>query len=159
MSEVTLPGDLAYTKTHEWVRVEGNVATIGITDHAQSQLTDIVFVDLPTVGKETKAGTSALVLESVKTVTDVYAPGNGTVSEVNSELMSPPPTPPIEGPPPPTIPTLVGHTPSPRPRGRGPVPPRPGQGWLFKVRLTEPIPAGALLKAEAYHALIESGTH
>lgn len=132
MSEVALPVDLAYTKTHEWVRVEGNVATVGITDHAQSQLTDIVFVDLPAVGKETKAGTSALVLESVKTVTDVYAPGNGMVSEVNSELKS--------------HPEWINQDPY-------------GKGWLFKVRLTEPIPAGALLKAEAYRALIESGTH
>ena len=77
MSEEQVPNELRYTKSHEWVKVEGDIATVGITDHAQAQLTDIVFVDLPAAGKVAVKGTSLLVLESVKTVADVNAPGNG----------------------------------------------------------------------------------
>ena len=79
MDASKIPEELRYTKSHEWVRVEGDTATVGITDHAQGQLTDIVFVDLPAAGKAVTAGNAALVLESVKTVADVYAPGDGTV--------------------------------------------------------------------------------
>ncbi len=132
MTETKVPEDLAYTKSHEWVRIEGDVATVGITDHAQSELTDIVFVDLPSVGKDTKAGTSALALESVKTVADVNAPGNGTVIEVNSELKN--------------HPEWINQDPY-------------GKGWLFKVRLKGPIPGETLLTAEAYRSLIASGTY
>ena len=77
METGTIPPDLRYTKTHEWLRIAGSTVTVGITDHAQSQLTDIVFVDLPAAGKVVAKGASALVLESVKTVADVYAPGPG----------------------------------------------------------------------------------
>ena len=83
MTDEKVPDDLRYTKSHEWVRVEGDVATVGITDHAQSELTDIVFVDPAAQGKSVAAGGSVLVLESVKTVADVYAPGPGTVTEVD----------------------------------------------------------------------------
>ena len=74
MSEEKVPNELRYTKSHEWVKVDGESATVGVTDHAQAQLTDIVFVDLPATGKSVAKGGSVLVLESVKTVADVYAP-------------------------------------------------------------------------------------
>ncbi|MGA7649583.1 MAG: glycine cleavage system protein H, partial [Thermoplasmata archaeon] len=90
MSEEKVPNELRYTKSHEWVKVEGDVATVGVTDHAQAQLTDIVFVDLPAAGKAAVKGTGVLVLESVKTVADVNAPGNGSVVEGNGELKAHP---------------------------------------------------------------------
>ncbi len=130
MSETKVPSELHYTKTHEWVKVDGEVATVGITDHAQSQLTDIVFVDLPQAGKAVTKGASVLVLESVKTVADVYAPGNGTVSEANAELKS--------------HPELVNQDPY-------------GKGWLFRMKLAGPIDPQGLLNAEAYRAHVASG--
>ncbi len=124
-----IPTDLKYRPTHEWVRVEGTVATVGITDHAQSQLTDIVFVDLPAVGKVVTPGQSVLVLESVKTVADVYAPGGGRVSAANGELSA--------------HPELVNQDPY-------------GKGWLYKLELSGPIAAADLLTPDAYRALVES---
>ena len=81
-----IPTDLKYTSDHEWVRVDGDEITLGITNFAQEQLTDIVFVELPTVGAQVKAGDGAVVLESVKSVADVYAPVNGEVVAVNDTL-------------------------------------------------------------------------
>ncbi len=129
MSEGNLPDHLRYTKSHEWVRVEGDVATVGITDHAQSELTDIVFVDPAAQGKTVAAGASVLVLESVKTVADVYAPGPGTVTEVNPELKG--------------HPELVNQDPY-------------GRGWIFRLKLAGPIAAEALLTAEGYRAFLAS---
>lgn len=123
MSETKVPSDLRYTKTHEWVRVEGDVATVGITDHAQSQLTDIVFVDLPAVGKAVTKGGSVLVLESVKTVSDVYAPGSGAVTAANADLKA--------------HPELINQDPY-------------GRGWLYKLKLSAPIDPASLLTPEAY---------
>ncbi|HTP56318.1 MAG TPA: glycine cleavage system protein GcvH [Thermoplasmata archaeon] len=125
-----IPGDLRYTKSHEWLRVAGNRVTVGITDHAQSQLTDIVFVDLPAVGKVVAKGASALVLESVKTVADVYAPGAGKVVEANAELKA--------------HPELVNREPY-------------GNGWLYTLELSGPLDDAALLSPEQYRALVESG--
>ncbi|AVX30503.1 glycine cleavage system H protein [Carboxydocella thermautotrophica] len=82
--------DLKYTKEHEWVKIEGNIATIGITDHAQEALGDVVFVDLPPVGTEISAGESFGTVESVKAVSDIYAPVTGKVIEVNQELIDAP---------------------------------------------------------------------
>lgn len=82
----SVPEQLQYTKDHEWARVEGNVATVGITDHAQHELGDIVFVELPKVGAAVKAGESFGTIEAVKTVAELYAPVNGTVTEVNAAL-------------------------------------------------------------------------
>jgi len=82
----SIPADLKYTKSHEWVRLEGDVATVGITDFAQSELGDIVFVELPNEGRALAVGDSFGSVESVKTVSDVYAPVSGTVVEVNSAL-------------------------------------------------------------------------
>jgi len=123
------PPDRSYRPTHEWVRVEGTVATVGITDHAQSQLTDIVFVDLPPVGKVVAKGQSVLVLESVKTVADVYAPGAGRVSAANAELSA--------------HPELVNQDPY-------------GKGWLYRLELSAPIDPADLLSADAYRALVQS---
>lgn len=129
MSGENVPGDRQYTKSHEWVRTEGDVATVGITDHAQSQLTDIVYVDLSAPGKSVAAGASVLVLESVKTVADVYAPGPGTVTEVNAELKA--------------HPELINQDPY-------------GKGWIFRIRLSGPLAADQLLNAEGYRAFLEA---
>ena len=130
MTDEKVPDDLRYTKSHEWVKVEGNRATVGITDHAQAQLTDIVFVDLPAAGKAVQKGTSVLVLESVKTVADVYAPGNGTVAEANGELKA--------------HPEYVNHDPY-------------GKGWLYRISLSAPIDPTELLSPDQYRALVASG--
>jgi glycine cleavage system H protein len=116
----TILEDRKYTTTDEWVRAEGDDLVVGITDHAQSQLTDIVFVDLPAVGKVGKAGESIMVLESVKTVADLYAPANGAVTAVNSELKA--------------HPEWVNQDPY-------------GKGWIFRFRPTSPA-AGLLSPAE-----------
>ncbi|MCI4340674.1 MAG: glycine cleavage system protein GcvH [Thermoplasmata archaeon] len=127
-----LPGDRRYTKSHEWVKIEGAEATVGITDHAQSELTDIVFVDLPAVGKAVTAGASALVLESVKTVADVYAPVTGTIVSVNAELKA--------------HPELINQDPY-------------GRGWIFKVRGAGAIAAESFLDGAGYQATWSAGSH
>lgn len=129
MSEEKVPSELRYTKSHEWVKVEGDSATVGITDHAQGQLTDIVFVDLPATGKAVTKGASVLVLESVKTVADVYAPGAGSVSAVNGELKA--------------HPEYINQDPY-------------GKGWIFRLHLSGPIPAADLMSAEEYRAFAAS---
>src|SRR5688572_31336209 len=85
-----VPTDLKYAKSHEWVRVAGDVATVGITDHAQHELTDIVFVELPAVGRQVKAGESCAVVESVKTASDIYSPVSGEITEVNKAAVDDP---------------------------------------------------------------------
>lgn len=130
MTEENVPSELRYTKSHEWVKVDGETATVGITDHAQAQLTDIVFVDLPAAGKAVAKGASVLVLESVKTVADVYAPGAGSVSEVNGELKP--------------HPEYINQDPY-------------GKGWIFRLRLSGPIDPAELLSADEYRALAASG--
>ncbi|MDE1821940.1 MAG: glycine cleavage system protein GcvH [Euryarchaeota archaeon] len=126
-----LPQDLRYTESHEWVRREGDVATVGITDHAQAELTDVVFVDLPAVGKEGKPKQPIMVLESVKTVADIYCPFEGQISEVNVELKA--------------HPELVNKDPY-------------GKGWLFKLKITGPGQT-PLLEAEAYKVHAAKGGH
>jgi glycine cleavage system H protein len=121
MSKV--PSDLRYAKTHEWVRVAGEFAVVGITDHAQHELTDIVFVELPPKGRKINAGESCAVVESVKTASDIYTPVSGEVAEVNDAVVA--------------NPALVNTDPY-------------GEGWFFKVKLTNPQEAQALLSAEDY---------
>src|ERR1700741_4617082 len=104
-----IPSDLKYTKSHEWVRVAGDVATIGITDHAQHELTDIVFVELPAVGRKLAAGEACAVVESVKTASDIYSPVSGEVVEANKAVTD--------------NPALVNSEPH-------------GGGWFFKVKLS-----------------------
>lgn len=87
-----VPNDLMYTKKHEWARIAGSKVTVGITDHAQDELTDIVYVELPKVGKEVKAGDELAVVESVKSTSDVYSPVSGKVIDINKALESSPET-------------------------------------------------------------------
>ena len=122
-----VPADLKYAKSHEWVRVEGDVAVVGITDHAQHELTDIVFCEVPAVGKAFKAGDAAAVVESVKTASDIYTPISGEVVEVNTALAD--------------NPALVNEDAF-------------GKGWFFKVKLSAPAELDGLLTPEAYEAQI-----
>ena len=85
-----IPADLKYAKSHEWVRVEGDVATVGITDHAQHELTDVVFVELPQAGRKVKTGEPAAVVESVKTASDIYSPLSGEILEANQAVVDQP---------------------------------------------------------------------
>jgi len=124
------PDDRKYTASHEWVKTEGEELVIGITDHAQSELTDIVFVDLPTVGKAVEPKQSVLVLESVKTVADVYAPAKGTVSAANAELKQ--------------HPEWINQDPY-------------GKGWLYRLKATG-APTG-LISAAEYTALTAGAGH
>lgn len=122
-----VPNDLRYAKSHEWVRLEAGVAVVGITDHAQHELTDVVFVELPAVGRKVKAGDPCAVVESVKTASDVYAPVSGEVIEVNAGL--------------PSSPALVNTAPF-------------GDGWFFKIKVSAPDEVNALLTPEQYRAQI-----
>jgi glycine cleavage system H protein len=119
----TVPGDLKYAKSHEWVRVSGDTAAIGITDHAQHELTDVVFVELPAVGRKVKAGESCAVVESVKTASDIYAPVSGEVVAANPQLSQQP--------------GLVNTAPY-------------GDGWFFKIKLADPGELDRLLSPEKY---------
>ena len=125
-----VPSDLRYTKTHEWVRVEGDVATVGITDHAAAELGDIVFVELPEPGQALEQAAPFGVVESVKAVSDLYAPVGGEVLEANAALAA--------------SPELVNSDPF-------------GAGWMLRLRLTDPGQLGALLDAAAYDALAAEG--
>ncbi len=122
-----VPPELKYTNSHEWVRVTGDTATIGITDHAQHELTDIVFVELPPVGRQLKAGDSCAVVESVKTASDIYAPVSGQVVEINPAVVN--------------NPALVNTEPY-------------GAGWFFKVKLAQPAELNNLLAPAQYTAQI-----
>jgi glycine cleavage system H protein len=120
-----IPSDLKYAKSHEWVRVAGETATIGITDHAQHELTDVVFVELPEVGRMVKAGEACAVVESVKTASDIYSPLSGEIVEVNQAVVNDP--------------ALVNTEPY-------------GRGWFFKLKLSTAAELGALLGPEQYSA-------
>ncbi len=117
-----------YTKEHEWVKVEGDIATVGITRHAAEQLGDIVFVETPEVGTEVEAGGEAGVVESVKAASDVYAPVSGEVVEVNEALAEEP--------------GKVSEDPE-------------GEGWFFKVKLADPAELNELMDAAAYEAFVK----
>jgi glycine cleavage system H protein len=121
-----VPKDLRYTKDHEWVRVDGDTATIGVTDFAAHQLGDVVFVDLPAVGKTVEQFATFGVVESVKAVSDLYAPVSGEVVGVNGDLTSKP--------------ELVNSDPF-------------GGGWMIRVRVTDAAQVGDLLDAAAYELL------
>ena len=124
---MNVPADLRYSREHEWVRVDGNVARIGITDFAQESLGDVVFVQLPDPGLDVVAGASAAEIESTKSVSDVYVPVSGVVERVNEALVD--------------APELVNQDPY-------------GAGWLLEVALAEPGELEALLDAAAYRELI-----
>jgi glycine cleavage system H protein len=120
---MSIPKNLKYAKTHEWVRVEGNVAVVGITDHAQQELTDIVYVELPSVGAQVEATKESAVVESVKAASDIYAPVSGEIVALNEELSS--------------APELVNEDPY-------------GKGWLFKVKMSDPAELDELLGPDDY---------
>jgi glycine cleavage system H protein len=118
-----------YTKEHEWVRVDGDSATVGITDFAQSQLGDVVFVEVPEAGRQVSKGGEAAVVESVKAASDVYAPVSGEVTEGNQALVDQP--------------DLINSDPA-------------GEGWFFRLRLSEPAELDGLMDEAAYRAFCES---
>jgi glycine cleavage system H protein len=122
-----IPADLRYTKEHEWVRLEGDLATVGITDHAADQLGDIVFVELPAIGTTLRQLATFGVVESVKAVSDLFAPVGGEVVEVNEALAG--------------TPEIVNSDPY-------------GAGWLLRVRVADPAEVEALLDPAAYEALV-----
>ena len=123
ISNMQFPDNLRYTKDHEWIKVDGSTATVGITDFAQRELGDIVFVDINAVGKPLKANEIFGTIEAVKTVSDLYLPVSGTITEVNPDL---------EG-----NPEYVNQDPY-------------GKGWMIKMELDNPAEAEALMNAEAY---------
>ena len=122
-----IPSDLKYAKSHEWVRVSGDTATVGITDHAQHELTDVVFVELPAANRQVKAGESCAVVESVKTASDIYSPVSGQILEINKTVVD--------------NPALVNTEPY-------------AGGWFFKIKLSNPAELGSLLSAETYKSQI-----
>ena len=123
-----IPDDLRYSTDHEWVRVEGGKARIGITDYAQDALGDVVFVDLPEVGAAVASGASISEVESTKSVSDIYAPVTGTVAEVNTDLAD--------------APERLNEDPY-------------GEGWIFVLAVDDPGQVADLLDAAAYRALVE----
>lgn len=125
-----VPQDLRYTKEHEWVRIEGDLATVGITDFAAEQLGDVVFVDLPEVGRAVTQFSSVGVIESVKAVSDLFAPVGGEVVETNAELTSKP--------------ELLNSDPF-------------GEGWMLRIRLDDRTALDGLLDLAAYEALTSKG--
>jgi glycine cleavage system H protein len=122
-----VPLDLKYAKSHEWVRVNGDIATVGITDHAQHELTDVVFVELPELGRKVKAGEACAVVESVKTASDIYSPVSGEITEVNQEVVDDP--------------ALVNNEPY-------------ESGWFYRLKLSNPAELNALLGPEQYKVQI-----
>ncbi len=122
-----IPPDLKYTKSHEWVRVQGDTATMGITDHAQHELTDLVFVELPAVNRSIKGGEAFAVVESVKTASDIYSPVSGQVVEINKAAVD--------------NPALVNSEPY-------------GSGWFCRVKLSAPDELIGLMTAAQYGAQI-----
>ena len=124
---MNIPADLRYCASHEWIRLEGDIATVGISDHAQAELTDVVFVELPSIGRKVDAGDPTAVVESVKAASDIYAPIGGKVIEANDAVEADP--------------SLVNTDPY-------------GKGWIFKLRVKDPADAARLMDASAYQSHI-----
>lgn len=124
---MNFPANLRYTKDHEWIKLEGNVATIGITDFAQRELGDIVYVEVETIGKALEAGAVFGTVEAVKTVSDLFLPVSGTITELNPALAS--------------SPESVNNDPY-------------GTGWMVKMTVNDPADVAALLDAAAYEAVV-----
>jgi glycine cleavage system H protein len=126
-AKVEIRDGLKYTKEHEWVKLEGDVATMGITDYAQKELGDVVFVELPEVGKEVEQMKPFGTIEAVKAVSDIFSPLSGKVTEVNSQLQSQS--------------NLINSDPY-------------GEGWIIKIKITNPKELDALLSPEEYRKLV-----
>lgn len=124
---MNFPANLRYTKDHEWISLEGDVATIGITDYAQRELGDIVYVEVDTIGKKLEAGEVFGTVEAVKTVSDLFLPVSGTITELNSALGN--------------APELVNNDPY-------------GEGWMVKMTVTNPADVESLMNAAAYEAVV-----
>jgi glycine cleavage system H protein len=124
---MNFPSDLRYTKDHEWIKLEGNVATIGITDFAQRELGDIVYVEVETIGQELEAGAVFGTVEAVKTVSDLFLPVSGTITELNAALAG--------------APESVNNDPY-------------GAGWMVKMTIKNPVEVEALMDAAAYESLV-----
>lgn len=124
---MNFPANLRYTKDHEWISLEGNIATIGITDFAQGELGDIVYVEVDTIGKALEAGAVFGTVEAVKTVSDLFLPISGTINELNAALAG--------------SPESVNNDPY-------------GTGWMIKMTVDNPADVEALMDAEAYKALV-----
>jgi glycine cleavage system H protein len=133
MSDKEIPGDLKFQKSHEWVRVEQDgTVTVGISDHAQGALGDLVYVELPEVGSSVQAGNGVAVVESVKAASDIYAPVSGEVTEVNTTLSDKPET--------------INED-------------AYGDGWIFKMKLTDKTELDNLLSADDYAEVAENDDH
>ena len=124
---MNFPSNLRYTKDHEWIKLDGNTATIGITDYAQRELGDIVYVEVETVGKSLKAGDVFGTVEAVKTVSDLFLPVDGTITELNAALAN--------------SPESVNNDPY-------------GEGWMVKMKVNSPADVDALMDAAAYEAQV-----
>ena len=124
---MNVPTDLRYCPSHEWVRLEGDVATVGISDHAQEELTDVVFVELPELGRTVDPGDPTAVVESVKAASDIYSPVGGEIVEANPDVEADP--------------SLVNTDPY-------------GKGWIFKLKVKNVADVEALMDATAYEAHI-----
>ena len=124
---MNVPESLRYTSDHEWISVDGDIVTVGVTDHAQEELTDVVFVELPDAGREVSVGDAVAVVESVKAASDIFAPVSGEIVEGHAEA---------EG-----EPSLVNTDPY-------------GKGWIFKVRVPDPEALDEMMDAAAYRELI-----
>ncbi|MGV8095510.1 MAG: glycine cleavage system protein GcvH [Mangrovibacterium sp.] len=126
---MNLPGNLKYTKEHEWIRVDGDVAVVGITDFAQGELGDIVFVEIETVGEALEVGETFGTVEAVKTVSDLFMPVGGEVLEFNSALED--------------NPELINKDPY-------------GEGWMIKIKISDPSELDELMDAKAYQTMLEA---
>jgi len=124
---MTFPGDLYYTKDHEWMRIEGDTAVVGITDFAQRELGDIVYVEVETIGKQLDAGAVFGTVEAVKTVSDLFLPINGTITELNSALAN--------------SPELVNNDPY-------------GAGWMVKMKIANKEDVKALMDSKTYEQMV-----
>lgn len=124
---MNFPANLRYTKDHEWIKSDGNIATIGITDFAQKELGDIVYVEVETIGKSMKAGDVFGTVEAVKTVSDLFLPVDGTITELNAALAN--------------SPESVNNDPY-------------GEGWMIKMTVNNPADVEALMDASAYEAIV-----
>jgi glycine cleavage system H protein len=125
---MNIPADLRFSPSHEWLRLDGDIATVGISDHAQAELTDVVFVELPTIGRVVDEADPTAVVESVKAASDIYAPVAGEVVEVNPAVESDP--------------SLVNSDPY-------------GQGWIFKLKVQDAAGIARLMDAAAYQRHID----
>jgi len=122
-NEMENPKDMKYTKEHEWIKVENDIGTVGITDFAQDALTDVVFVELPKIGKKVERFKTAATIESVKSVSDIFAPVSGEIAEVNQQLAE--------------HPEFVNKDPY-------------GDGWIFKIKMTDKTEIDKLMSSEEY---------